>query len=232
MIAAVAFDLDSTLYDHGQFVRGAYADVARAAEAAGGVPAGPFLERILADWRRLGSRANTIFRDALRDFGAAADGLEQRLVQAYRDHRPALLPYPGVRAGLARLRRRGLRLGLLSDGQGPVQRRKLEALGLGALFHAVVVTGELGPAFYKPHPAGFERLAERLGTHPASIAYVGDNPLVDFAPARRLGMRTIRVRTPEYLAEPGGGEWIDREFDRTSRAIAWVLADHQGKTPS
>jgi FMN phosphatase YigB (HAD superfamily) len=111
----------------------------------------------------------------------------------------------------------------------PVQRRKLAALGLAGTFAAVVITGELGTAFYKPHPAGFELLAERLGTDPASMAYVGDNPLVDFAPAKHLGMTTLRVRTAEFQHETQGTEWVDHTFDRPDQAIEWALAALEGR---
>ncbi|MDX9979322.1 MAG: HAD family hydrolase [Lentisphaeria bacterium] len=228
MIAALAFDLDNTLYDHAQFVRGAHADVAAVAAEAAGLDPERFLARIHGDWRRLTSRANTIFADALRDFGAFSPELEARLVAAYRAHQPRLEPFPGVAAALERARAAGLRLGLLTDGQVAVQNRKIEALGLVGRFDALVVTGELGPGFAKPHPAGFELLARRLGTFPACMVYIGDNPLVDFAPARRLGMRTLRVRTAEYLRETAGTEWIDHSFDDPCQAVAWALDNRQG----
>lgn len=231
MIAALAFDLDNTLYDHAQFVRGAHADVAAAAAEATGLDPERFLARIHGDWLRLTSRANTIFADALRDFGVFSPELEMRLVAAYRAHLPHLELFPGVLAALDRARAAGLRLGLLTDGQVAVQNRKIAALGLAGTFDALVVTGELGPGFAKPHPAGFELLARRLGTFPACMAYIGDNPLVDFAPAKRLGMRTLRVRTAEYRRETTGTEWIDHSFDEPRQAIAWALDNRQGIPP-
>jgi putative hydrolase of the HAD superfamily len=228
MNAALAFDLDNTLYDHAQFVRGAHADVAAAVAETAGIDPELFFTRIHGDWLRLTSRANTIFADALRDFGVFSPQLEARLVTAYREHQPSLEPYPGVTASLERARAAGLLLGLLTDGQVAVQNRKIEALGLGGWFDAVVITGEFGPGFSKPHPRGFELLAQRLGMHPASMIYIGDNPLVDFAPAKRLGMRTLRVRTAEYLRETTGTEWIDHSFDDPCQAVAWVLDNLQG----
>ena len=54
MIAALAFDLDNTLYDHAQFVRGAHADVAAAAAEAAGLDPERFLARIQGDWLQIG----------------------------------------------------------------------------------------------------------------------------------------------------------------------------------
>jgi putative hydrolase of the HAD superfamily len=230
MIHAVAFDLDNTLYDHAQFVRGAYRDVSETAARLTGVDAEAFFERIFGDWQRLTSRANSIFTDALRDLGVWEAGLDLELVVAYREHCPTeLRAYPGVDDGLHRLRDRGVPLGLLSDGRVAVQQRKLQALGLEDAFDVVIITGELGSAFYKPHPAGFELLVERLGTNPAAMAYVGDNPLVDFAPAKQLGMTTIRVRTAEYSRESQGSQWIDREFGQPYEAMEWAVRQSQGR---
>lgn len=228
MIRAVAFDLDNTLYDHALFVRGAHADVAAVAAAVAGVDPDLFFARIHGDWQRLTSRANTIFADALRDFGVAIPGLEDRLVAAYREHRPTLELYPGVRAGLIRLRQAGLPLGLLTDGQVAVQTRKLAALGLTGFFDPLLITGALGVAFYKPHPAGFQRLIELLGTPPASVLYVGDNPLVDFAPAKALGMGTIRVRIAEYRNQTSSAASVDHEFATPDQAIEWILQNREG----
>lgn len=223
--AAVAFDLDDTLYPHEQYVLGAYADVAEAARAAWGVPGGEFLARIAADWRRRTSRCTSIFKDALAAWGVADPGAEARLVGVYREHRPALAPHPGVEEGLGALRGAGLRLGLLSDGQPGVQRRKLAALGLEDSFDAVVVTGDLGRDFYKPAPEGYAALARALGLAPERVVYVGDNPRTDFPGARALGMGTLRVRGGEYAAEDHDPGQVDRAFDTIAQAMAWLLAE-------
>jgi len=223
MISAIGFDLDDTLYEHAQYVRGAYEDVAIAVEELADVPREVFFQRIYAEWHTLTSRCNHIFADVLIEYGIFSDELERLLVNVYRDHQPTLTPYSGVVQGLKDLRKVGFLLGLLTDGQLQVQQRKLSALGIENLFDRQVYTGSLGQAFYKPHPAGFLRLASSLGVAPAEMAYVGDNPLTDFESPKRIGMNTIRVLTGEYRHLQLGVEWIDRTFGDVSQAMNWLL---------
>jgi putative hydrolase of the HAD superfamily len=156
------------------------------------------------------------------------------MVRAYRNHAPKIAPYPGVLRGLKRLRRMGVPLGLLSDGQPAVQRRKLAALKLNNLFDAIVITGDIGPRFYKPHPAGFEQLIRELDTDPARTVYVGDNPATDFVTARKLGMTTVRVRRGEYAAVPHDPRTVDVCVHSAAEALQWLLQQlgRNGTRPS
>jgi putative hydrolase of the HAD superfamily len=224
MIRAVGFDLDDTLYDHAQYVEGAYRDVAAAAEAWAGVPGDEFYERILTGWRRLSSRSPRIFADTLAAYGAFTPELETRLVEVYRAHKPILTPHAGVLPGLQALRESGLRLGLLTDGQPAVQRRKRDAILPVAAFYIEVYTGDLGRAFYKRHESGFRHLLDGLGLPAGAVAYVGDNPATDFEAAKRLGMTTLRIQLGEYRRVPGNPGWIDRTFEDTIQTINWILA--------
>ncbi|HUI28442.1 MAG TPA: HAD family hydrolase [Candidatus Kryptonia bacterium] len=225
MIRAVGFDLDDTLYDHAQYVRGAYRDIAAAVERRTGIAAGEFFERIFPDWQQRSSRCDRIFADALTRYGVYSAELERELVGVYRAHQPILTPHPGVEPGLRSLRAAGFRVGLLSDGQLAVQQRKLRALGLEACFDACVYTGALGREFYKPHAAGFAQLAGELGGEMADIAYVGDNPFTDFEAPHRMGMHTIRVLTGEYREIHRELPFVQHTFAEVAQAMEWLLAN-------
>jgi putative hydrolase of the HAD superfamily len=206
-IQAVVFDLDDTLYPEREYVRSGYRAVAgRLRERLG-------CREALEDWlwQRFcrGESAGAI--DALNAHFRLELSPEQiaELVCVYRDHRPDIRPYAGAAELLERLARR-CRLGLLSDGFLPAQRLKLEALGLGRLFEAVVFTEEMGRDCWKPSPAGFEAIRRKLGVPHRRCAYVADNPAKDFIPANRLGWRTIRLLCDGQVhareAAPPGGE--------------------------
>jgi putative hydrolase of the HAD superfamily len=79
--------------------------------------------------------------------------------------------------------------GVLTNGDGHVQRRKLAAHGLDDLVDAVVVSNEVGS--WKPDPGIFDLARERLpaDTH----VYVGDSPEEDVRPARERGFVTVHV---------------------------------------
>jgi putative hydrolase of the HAD superfamily len=224
MIRGIGFDLDDTLYEHAQYVRGAYRDIAAAVSQVTGVGAEEFFQRIYLDWQQRTSRCTRIFSDALAAYGLYSPELERRLVEVYRAHRPSLTPHAGVPQGLRSLRDKGLRLGLLTDGQLEVQRRKVRVLGLEDAFDVLVYTGSLGRDFYKPHAAGFIELIKQLGVEATEAVYVGDNPFTDFESARDLGMCTVRVLSGEYRQREHELTSVSRNFERIADALEWLAA--------
>jgi putative hydrolase of the HAD superfamily len=87
---------------------------------------------------------------------------------------------------LRSFRAAGGRLALVSDYPARV---KLAAIGCGALFDAIVASGEEGGArWLKPHPDGFLSAAAKLGISPDRCLVVGDRPDADGEAARRAGM--------------------------------------------
>ena len=193
---AVLLDLDDTLYPEEAFVLSGFGAVAEWAERELGIPADEGRAELEALFRA-GVRGDTFDR-WLGERVVRRDGAVVDAVGVYRGHEPAIEPFPEALALVDRLRR-GHRLGLLSDGDDEVQRRKLRALGLADRFDAVLVTGELGREHWKPSPRGFQVLLERLGATPGDAVYVSDNPVKDFLGARRAGIRSVRVRRPGGL---------------------------------
>ncbi|OPX25230.1 MAG: hypothetical protein B1H04_00410 [Planctomycetales bacterium 4484_123] len=219
-IRAVVFDLDDTLFRERDYVLSGFRAVAE--------HLGRPEEFTRWMWRRFqaGRRGDTF--DALSEhFGLGLSRADiAALVELYRAHVPRLRPCRGVIELLRALRRRGRRLGLLSDGYLPAQRLKLSALGLEGFFHAVVFTEELarqGPPAarnrgrgphqaWKPSAVGFERIRRRLGVPHRACAYVGDNPAKDFLAPNELGWLTVQWRRPGQLhadnpPPPGGKPW-------------------------
>ena len=88
---------------------------------------------------------------------------------------------------------RRCRLGLLSDGFLPAQRHKLDVLQIADLFDAVLFTEDMGRDCWKPSPAGFETIREKLAVPHEGCTYVADNPAKDFVAPNQLGWRTIQL---------------------------------------
>ena len=105
---------------------------------------------------------------------------------------PARAAFPAWRSTLTGLRARGLRLGIVTNGETEFQRRHVEALGLDRLVDAVLISQAEG--LRKPDAALFLRAANRLGAEPAGCLFVGDNPAVDILGAHAAGMRTVWFR--------------------------------------
>ncbi len=193
MRTCVLFDLDDTLYPEVEFVRSGFRAVAATLSQQAGLPVDRVvgaLDRALVQHGR-----GRTFDHALTELGlpATTDGIA-RLVQVYREHVPRLSLHPDAARLLGRLAARSIPMGLVTDGDPSVQRRKVAALGLGSVFRALVYTWDRGSECQKPHPSGFLEALAQLGVAPCQALYVGDNPTKDFQGARRVGLLTVRVR--------------------------------------
>jgi putative hydrolase of the HAD superfamily len=210
---AVVFDLDDILYAERDYVRSGYGAVARHLESPAEKTKTISRDDLLGwlwDRFRAGQAAGAF--DALNEhfqLGLAKPQITQ-LVELYRSHLPDIRPREGIPQLLADLAGTN-RLGLLSDGFLPAQQLKLDALGLREYFDAVIFTESLGPKqkCWKPSPAGFEAIVEKLLVPHPSCCYVGDNPAKDFVAPNTLGWRTIQLLLPGQVhsgkpAPPGG----------------------------
>ncbi len=106
--------------------------------------------------------------------------------------------YPEARASLRDLRRRGYRLGVISNWDSRLP-RLLATLGLDAHFERLVYSAAEG--YEKPHPAIFEAALRAFGVEASRAVHVGDRPDEDYAGARAAGMRALLL----MRAEPGAG---------------------------
>jgi putative hydrolase of the HAD superfamily len=97
---------------------------------------------------------------------------------------------PGVRDLLVRLKQK-YRLGVITNGSGATQRAKLSSLGIHSFFEPLVISGEVGAR--KPEGRIFEIALASWEIPPASVLFVGDDPISDIQGATALGMRALRV---------------------------------------
>lgn len=215
---AVVFDLDDTIYPERMFVTGGIRAVATLLD--GRFPRAGGWEQVLMNVLE----SEGPFR--LFDRGLAFCGrqrtpeLIEELVDVFRHHDPVLEPWPGMVDLLARLRSSGVAIGLVTDGYLDVQQSKWRALGLEAMFDAVVFCADVdGMVRPKPDRAAFVKVAAELGVciggDPNPLVYVGDNPARDFPAPDALGWQTVRVCRP--------GTWHAREPDVAPDR--WTAAD-------
>lgn len=130
-------------------------------------------------------------RDQLR-------GAIRTLVQADRDQRLWTLVPDDGRSTLDALRARGLRLAVVSNSDGRID-RKLADEGLRDAFEVVLDSHVEG--LTKPEPGLFLRCVERLSLPPERCAYVGDIFSIDVEGPRRAGLQGVLLdRTGRYRA--------------------------------
>lgn len=198
MITTVVFDLDDTLYDEVAYCKSGFTAVS---EFLSNLPDFPPAEHIFhAFWKQFtsGNRTAT-FNTALDGLGIGYDDkLIQRLIEVYRNHVPTIeLPQESGDV-LSQLSGK-FTLALLTDGFLPAQQLKVQALGLEKYFRSIIYTEQLGREFWKPSPAGFEKLMGVLNAKPGTMVYVADNQVKDFIAPNRLGFVTIQIIRPARL---------------------------------
>ncbi|MEH3053308.1 MAG: HAD-IA family hydrolase [Patulibacter minatonensis] len=98
---------------------------------------------------------------------------------------------PGTRSSLARLRRAGVRLAVVSDWDASLEGTML-AVGLRSHFDVVVSSAQIGVA--KPDPAPLLAATAALGVRPQEAVMIG-HAEVDDAAAAACGMPSLRVAT-------------------------------------
>ena len=206
-LRAVVFDLDDTLYAERSYVFSGFQAVAVWAEKQLGIPCDQGFDELCRLFYA-GSRGTT-FNSWLAAHDVAPPVWVPQMVQVYREHLPQIAPDPEALELLPRLRQR-YRLGLVTDGYVSVQKRKLASLDIGSYFDAIVFSDELGPDSWKPSPQPFARVLQKLALAGQEAVYVADNPNKDFLGARKLTMRTVRIRRPDGVyrhLEPPSAEY-------------------------
>ena len=119
--------------------------------------------------------------------------LERALAEASLECEIAALE--GSRETLEWLAAAGVRRALVCDtgfSPGRVVRRLLDRTSLLDLLEVQAFSDEVGVP--KPEARIFEHALDALATEPAAALHVGDLRRTDIAGARRLGMRTVRIR--------------------------------------
>jgi len=108
--------------------------------------------------------------------------------------RAAMRLFPDTLESLERFRRRGVPLGLVTNGDAAQQRDKIERHGLAPFFGAIVIEGEFGAG--KPDAIVYREALTQLGAAPDAAWMVGDHLEFDVEAPQSLGLK---------------GVWVDRQ---------------------
>lgn len=135
---------------------------------------------------------------------------------------------PGIPEALGRLEALGLRLVVVSNSDGTVE-RSLTRLGLRPFFAAVIDSGVVG--FEKPNRQIFEVAIERSGASPARTLHFGDLYHVDVLGARNAGLHAALVDPfgdwEASAASPGGVD-CDR-FTNLGQLAGHIAAERDAR---
>ena len=187
--------------------------------------------RFVTWWRRTHFEDSMI--DSLCDRGHTSyreigqRAVAQVLRRAGIDHTPdevrrlvagieRLKPFPDVLEALGRLRGRGYRLAILSNGDPDMLEAARPHIGFD--FDAVMSVEEAG--YFKPHRATYQMACARLDAAPARILFVA-NHTFDCIGARACGLRTAFIdrRRRPFGDSPHQPDLIVADFAALARAL-------------
>jgi HAD superfamily hydrolase (TIGR01509 family) len=202
-IHAVLFDMDGTLLNSRAAIAETYRRATGAVLRKPFAAAGPPLDHVLQ------LRASEAFLFLADQDAALADELAATFQRIYAELEPDIALFDGAAEVLAELRRRDIRLGVVTTKARRRLDMHLETAGLTDVLD-VTVAGEETER-NKPDPLPITVALERLGVPPQRALYVGDGPN-DVIAARRAGARPVGVAHGFHPAECRAAEpefWID-----------------------
>ncbi|MEP6481351.1 MAG: HAD family hydrolase [Rhodoglobus sp.] len=205
MIAVALFDLDDTLFQHRQAVRDGIA--AHLATHLPHVDAAAHQDRwdeleehhyhryLSGELDYLGQRRARA-RDFMAPFGIEYpqdDAAEAWFSTYLLEYERAWRLYDDALPCLDALEEKGIRIGLITNGELHFQVAKLDAMALAARLEHVIASGEFGVT--KPDPRIFLHACAEFGVAPSAAVYVGDRLQTDAIGAANAGLH---------------GVWLDR----------------------
>lgn len=221
-LRAVLLDVGGTLWPDGFPLPGAEGDhqVERVRRVLPGLSpdlARRLVREVHARFERRYERAASpdLSQDTLGELAAAlrALGLEPPPPGLDALRRALIVPaspdylFPGAPQLLREARALGLRSVLVSNTYlrtGDDYLEDFARFGLGSLLDGAVTSVDVG--FRKPHRALFEAALRVAGSPPEACVMVGNSERDDIAPARALGMRTVRVAVDGPQPEGTGAD--------------------------
>jgi putative hydrolase of the HAD superfamily len=227
---AVLFDLDDTLLDYSGNVAGCW-DAACAHAAGAGVDPAVLARTVhdVREWfwadrdRHARERVDmlrawtTIVSLALERLGRPSELVARAVADDFATRRMlSAALFDDAVPCLTALRRAGVVLGLVTNGDARMQREKLARHALEPFFDAIVIEGELGVG--KPDAAVYRHVLGLLGVAPAATTMVGDNLEWDVVGAARAGVTGV------WLDRAGRGLPPDAPRARVIRTLAELVA--------
>lgn len=174
----VVFDLDDTLYNELDYLRSAYRQIAKHLD--------------LDEWMHLYSKMFSLYRSEINVFEQVAQDYDTEvdlLLDIYRNHQPQIQVFEGVREVFEKVKLKGGKIGILTDGRSATQRAKINSLGIDAFIDGIVISEEIGTE--KPDIANFRTMESLISGR--IYYYIADNLRKDFIAPNILGWKTVTI---------------------------------------
>lgn len=200
MIKGVVFDLDHTLFDRYATLSAIapsfceHFDVAVTAEEFAKKLCFADKQFVHTGWRHI---HEYLINEGVFNTVPSYEDYAAFILSKFRE---IAVPYAFTKPMLKTLRNKGLLLGIITNGDVPLQSKKIELLSFESEFDEILITGSIG--IHKPEAEPFRVMAERLRLSPSELLYVGDNPLNDVEGSRNAGYTPVFVNTLGHWSFP------------------------------
>jgi putative hydrolase of the HAD superfamily len=209
MIKSIIFDLDGTLLDRNKslfnFINDQYDRILIGFQH---VDKEKFLNRFIDLDSRGYVWKDKVYQELVKEFDLPLDWND--LLSDYKvifsSHATS---FPNTNEVLERLKQKGYRLGMITNGFGDFQFNNIQALGIREYFEVILISESEG--IRKPDPAIFLRAAEKMNLLPEECVYVGDHPTNDVMASKDAGMRGI-WKEDKYYKDPFEYDGIVRDL--------------------
>ena len=189
MIKAVTFDLDMTLIDFLKLKKKSSDAAAKAMIKAGLKMHPDQCKKELFEHYMMDIEGDDVFTDFLKKCNQYSERILAAGINAYlKTKKNHLRPYPAVKKTLRKLKKKGIKLAIVTDAPRLKAYIRLDAMGIADLFDIVVGFEDTNKK--KPNKLPFKKALELLAIRPDEALHVGDWPERDIKGAKSLGMKT------------------------------------------
>lgn len=189
MIKAITFDLDNTLIDFMNMKEKASDAAAKAMVKAGLKMPIELAKKNLFNTYIQDIEGNHAFQDFLKKYNINNDKILAAAINAHMKIKfNYMKPYPGVKKTLKELRKKGIKLAIVTDAPRLKAFVRLDAMGITNFFDVIV--GKEDTNRLKPSKMPFKKALKLLNVKANETMHVGDWPERDILGAKKLGMKT------------------------------------------
>lgn len=218
MVRNILFDIDDTLFPSTEFSSIARKNAINAMIAMGFPSEYSSLSRKLEEIiAKRGSNYGSHFDELCKGMGISDSGrFVAAAVAAYHDSKTSIAPFPKVPLTLLRLKEEGYLLHIATNGSSIKQWDKLIRLRIALYFDSVFVSEEVGR---EKDIIFFRKILKDLQAKPGDCLMVGDREESDIVPAKKAGLRTVRVKSGKYSSGQTVADYAINEISELLRIL-------------
>lgn len=172
----IIFDLDDTLAYEIDYLKSAYKEIAENVDKVNS-------ENLRLEMLEAYHKGLNVFEILIQKY---PNSTIEELLKIYRTHFPDVQFIEGANDLLDDIKRKGYKIGLITDGRSITQRNKLKALGIEGIFDSIIISEEFGST--KPDERNYKAF---IVDDIAEYFYIADNPKKDFLTPNKLGWTSI-----------------------------------------